>query len=162
VDIMSYLPGDILTKVDRVSMAVSLEARVPLLDHHLAEFALSLPSHMKFRQRRGEWILRRAVADLVPRSVLAKPKQGFAVPLAQWFRRGLRHRLVSILDPRLPVYEYLDLAAVARLVKEHLSGRRDHSYLLWRALVLQLWVASLTSRSSAQGRRSDVVSLSAR
>src|SRR5436309_396502 len=83
VDIMSYLPGDILTKVDRMSMAVSLEARVPLLDHHLAEFALSLPSRMRFRNGQGKWILGRAVADFVPRSVLTKPKQGFAVPLAR-------------------------------------------------------------------------------
>ncbi|PYR26784.1 MAG: asparagine synthase (glutamine-hydrolyzing) [Acidobacteria bacterium] len=162
VDILSYLPGDILTKVDRMSMAVSLEARVPLLDHRLAEFALSLPSHMKFRRGRGKWILRSAVADLVPGFVLAKPKQGFGVPLAQWFRHDLRHRLMSILDPGSPAYEYLDFPAVARLVKEHLSGRRDHSYLLWRALVLHLWLASLMSRRSARSRRSDITSLSTR
>jgi len=162
VDSMSYLPGDILTKLDRTSMAVSLEARVPFLDHRLAEFALSLPSDAKFRQGRGKWILRRAVADLVPPSVLAKPKQGFGVPLAQWFRCDLRHRLTGILEPRSPGCEYLDVPALARMVKEHLSGGRDHSYLLWRALVLQLWLASLTSRGSARSQRSGMLSSSVR
>jgi len=162
VDSMSYLPGDILTKLDRTSMAVSLEARVPFLDHRLAEFALSLPSDAKFRQGRGKWILRRAVADLVPPSVLAKPKQGFGVPLAQWFRRELRHRLAGILEPGSPGSEYLDVPALARMVKEHTSGRRDHSYLLWRALVLQLWVASSTSRGSARSQRSSMLSSSVR
>jgi len=162
VDSMSYLPGDILTKLDRTSMAVSLEARVPFLDHRLAEFALSLPSDAKFRQGRGKWILRRAVADLVPPSVLAKPKQGFGVPLAQWFRRDLRHRLTGILEPRSPGCEYLDVPALARMVKEHLSGGRDHSYLLWRALVLQLWLASLPSRGSARSQRSGMLSSSVR
>ena len=162
VDSMSYLPGDILTKLDRTSMAVSLEARVPLLDHRLAEFALSLPSDAKFREGRGKWILRRAVADLVPPSVLAKPKQGFGVPLAQWFRRDLRHRLTGVLEPSAPGCEYLDVPALARMVKEHLSGRRDHSYLLWRALVLQLWVASVTSRGSARSQRAGMLSSSVR
>ena len=162
VDIMSYLPGDILTKVDRMSMAVSLEARVPLLDHHLAEFALSLPSRMKFRNGQGKWILRRAVADFVPRSVLTKPKQGFAVPLAQWFRHELRHRLVSILDPRSPAHQYLDLPAVKCLVDEHLRGRRDHSPLLWRVLVLHLWLGSRTSHGGVRPTRSDVAPASSR
>ena len=160
VDIMSYLPGDILTKVDRMSMAVSLEARVPLLDHHLAEFALSLPSRMRFRNGQGKWILGRAVADFVPRSVLTKPKQGFAVPLAQWFRRELRHRVVSILDPQSPAQEYVDLPAVARLVNEHLCGRRDHSHLLWRVLALQLWLGSRTWHGGVRPTRSDVGSAS--
>jgi len=162
VDIMSYLPGDILTKVDRMSMAVSLEARVPLLDHHLAEFALSLPSGMKFRNGQGKWILRRAVADFVPRSVLTKPKKGFTVPLAQWFRHELRHRLVSILDPRSPAHQYLDLPAVKRLVDEHLRGRRDHSHLLWRVLVLQLWLGSRTWHGGVRPTRSDVAPASSR
>ncbi len=140
VDLQSYLPGDILTKVDRMSMAVSLEARVPLLDHPLVEFAVSLPSALKYRDGTGKWIFRRAIEGLVPDSVFRRPKQGFAVPLADWFRGELRHRLDALVRPDAPALAYVDAAAVARLRSEHLSGRRDHSGALWRVLVLDLWL----------------------
>lgn len=143
VDSLSYLPGDILTKVDRMSMAVSLEARVPLLDHHLVEFAAALPSHLKVRDGQGKWIFRRAIQDLVPDSVLSRPKQGFAVPLQLWFRNELRHRLDSLLHPESPVYEYVERGAVRRIINEHQSRRRSHNALLWRLVVLNLWLGSL-------------------
>ena len=143
VDMQSYLPGDILTKVDRTSMAVSLEARVPLLDHPLVEFAVALPGSLKRRDGTGKWIFRQAVTGLVPDIVLTKPKQGFAVPLVNWFRNELRHRLAHLERADSPVYEYADRGAVARLVKEHLALRRDHSHVLWRLLVLDLWIAAL-------------------
>ena len=143
VDLNTYLPGDILTKVDRASMSVSLEARVPLLDHHLVEFAVSLPGSLKYREGKGKWILREAIKGLVPASVLEQPKRGFAVPLNKWFNAELSHRLDTLLRPDRRVYEYVDQASVARLVREHRSRRRDHSYYLWRILVLDLWLDAL-------------------
>lgn len=140
VDLMTYLPGDILTKVDRMSMACSLEARVPLLDHRLVEFAVSLPSHLKVRDGSGKWIFRRAIADLVPEAVLTREKRGFALPLDRWFRNELAHRVDAILQADAPIYDFLDLEAVSRIVGEHQRARRDHSHLLWRILVLHVWL----------------------
>ncbi|MEO7457840.1 MAG: asparagine synthase (glutamine-hydrolyzing) [Gemmatimonadaceae bacterium] len=145
VDIGSYLPGDILTKVDRASMHVSLEARVPLLDHPLVEFAVSLPGSLKRRNGQGKWILREAIKGLVPDSVLTQPKRGFAVPLVRWLRNELRHRLERLMAPDRALYAYVDREGVARLVREHISGRRDHSHFLWRLLVLDLWLTSLAA-----------------
>ena len=142
VDVMSYLPGDILTKVDRMSMRVSLEARVPLLDHHFAEFALALPHALKRRQGVTKWIFRRAIEDLVPRSVLTKRKQGFGVPIVHWLRGPLRHRLAVLTDAGSPIYRYCDRAATGRILEEHVRGRRDHSDQIWRLLVLHIWLAA--------------------
>jgi asparagine synthase (glutamine-hydrolysing) len=143
VDTMSYLPGDILTKVDRTTMAVSLEARVPLLDHRLVEFVVALPSRLKIRGRTGKWILRQAIAGRVPPNVLEKPKQGFAVPLNRWFRKDLRYRVEKFLHVDSPMYEFVDRSAVRRTVTEHRLRRRDHSHLLWRLLVLDVWLRCL-------------------
>ena len=142
VDVMSYLPGDILTKVDRMSMQVSLEARVPLLDHHFAEFALGLPHALKRRDGETKWIFRRAIEGLVPAPVLTKPKQGFAVPLVHWVRGPLRHRTAALADPGSPIYRYCDPDATARILDEHRRGRRDHSVQIWRLLVLHLWLVA--------------------
>jgi asparagine synthase (glutamine-hydrolysing) len=150
VDLTSYLPGDILTKVDRASMSASLEARVPLLDHPLVEFAVSLPSHLKLRDGTGKWIFRRAIAGLVPESVLTKPKQGFGIPLGRWFRRELRHRLKEILSPSAANRAFVEPRRLGQLAREHLIGRRDHSALLWRVLVLERWLYHLASGSLAQ------------
>jgi len=143
VDLQTYLPGDILTKVDRMSMAVSLEARVPFLDHHVVEFALSLPSSLKLRDGTGKWLVRRAIEQLVPKSVLEHPKQGFAVPLASWFRRELAHRVQRLSSPTARVHEFTDVTAVRRIATEHRIGRRDHSWMLWRTMVLDLWLECL-------------------
>ena len=143
VDLLTYLPGDILTKVDRASMAVSLEARVPLLDHHLVEFAVSLPSSLKLRDGTGKWILREAIRGIVPDTVLTRPKQGFALPLARWLRGALRHRVDSLLRSDARIAEFVDARALARIALEHRIGRRDHSAMIWRALVLELWLAAL-------------------
>jgi len=140
VDVLSYLPGDILTKVDRMSMRVSLEARVPLLDHKFVEFALSLPSRLKFRDGSGKWVFREAIKGLVPPSVLTKKKQGFGVPIAQWLRGPLRHRMEALADQSSPVYRFCDERAVARLLREHQRRRRDHNTQLWRLIVLDVWL----------------------
>lgn len=143
VDLETYLPGDILTKVDRMSMAVSLEARVPLLDHHVVEFAMSLPSHLKIRQGTGKWILREAIQGVVPASVLSKRKQGFAVPLDKWLRNELGYRIKALLRPDNRIYEWLDRDAVQRIASEHLAGTRDHQTIIWRLVVLDGWLKAL-------------------
>jgi len=145
VDVQSYLPGDILTKVDRMSMAVSLEARVPLLDHVLVEFALSLPASLAVRDGQGKNLLRRVLSNVVPPAVLDRPKRGFALPLGRWLRRDLNHRLDALLRSDSPIYEFVDPVPVARLVLEHRRARRDHSHYLWRLLALDLWARSLSS-----------------
>ena len=142
VDLISYLPNDILTKVDRMSMAASLEARVPLLDHHLVEFATSLPGRFRRRDGTGKWVFREAVRPFVPSEVLTKRKQGFGVPLPLWFRGVLRPRIEALSARGAAIGEYAEPAAVRRLVREHLAGRRDHSAMLWKLLVLQRWLAS--------------------
>lgn len=148
-DMQTYLPGDILTKVDRTSMAVSLEARVPLLDHPLVEFATSLPGTFKLKDGTGKWIFRKAIEGLVPDIVLQKPKQGFAVPLDRWFRSELRGRIEALTSGG-PALEYVDERAVSRLVSEHLRGRRDHSHQLWRVLALDRWLARARSTGFAK------------
>lgn len=164
VDMATYLPGDILTKVDRASMAVSLEARVPLLDHRLIEFAVSVPSGLKIRNGHGKWLLREAVRDLLPPSVFAKRKQGFAAPIGSWFRGRLREGFQSVRADEAGIGEYIDWTAVERLYVEHQSGRRDHGSRLWRLFVLAEWLkaledgrlsrtTTLTSLQSVMGRQ---------
>jgi asparagine synthase (glutamine-hydrolysing) len=140
VDVLSYLPGDILTKVDRMSMAASIEARVPLLDHHMVEFAAGLPSSIKVRGGTGKWIFREAVRGLVPDLVFDKPKQGFGVPLEPWLRGPLHHHVDRLVRPGTHLHEWVEPDAVARVVAEHSGRRRDHSPLLWKLIVLQLWL----------------------
>jgi asparagine synthase (glutamine-hydrolysing) len=149
IDVENYLPGDILTKVDRTSMAVSLEARVPLLDFDLVEFALALPGNLRVNAKETKRLFRRAIRDIVPPFVLERPKRGFEIPLGLWFRGPLRHRLESLRSPSSPAAEYVDRKAVARLMREHLIGRRDHSPALWRVLVLDSWLRSLQAGSLA-------------
>ena len=142
LDLQTYLPGDILTKVDRTSMAVSLEARVPLLDFDLVDFALRIPGDLRVTAAESKRLFRRAIRGIVPDFVLSRPKRGFAVPLAQWFRSSLRHRIEALRSPPAAIEQYLNVQAVERLVKEHLIGRRDHSVLLWRLIVLNYWLAA--------------------
>jgi asparagine synthase (glutamine-hydrolysing) len=153
VDMGTYLPGDILTKVDRMSMAVSLEARVPLLDHHVVEFAASIPSSLKLRNGTGKWLLREAVKGLVPDWVLTKPKQGFAVPLDHWFRGPLRHRIEGLRRPDAAIAEWTDPGALRRVADEHLSGQRNHQGTLWRLMVLDGWLRALSAGELAGPQR---------
>ncbi len=140
IDSKTYLPGDILTKVDRASMAVSLEARVPLLDHKLIEFVTRIPAGVKMVGLETKHLFRQAVADLVPREILNRPKQGFGVPIQQWINRQLRDRIRDTLsDSRTLQRGYVARGHVELLLKEHECGRRDHSMALWSLLMLELW-----------------------
>ncbi|CAG0939134.1 asparagine synthase (glutamine-hydrolysing) [Gammaproteobacteria bacterium] len=138
IDIKTYLVGDILTKVDRASMAHSLEVRVPILDHELVEWAASLPPDLKLHRGEGKYVLKQAVARMVPRDVVYRPKMGFAVPLARWFRAELRERLRSrLLDGTLADTGLFSMDVVERLVSQHQSGLRDHSAILWSLLIYE-------------------------
>jgi asparagine synthase (glutamine-hydrolysing) len=129
---MTWLPGDILTKVDRASMAHSLEVRVPFLDHPLVEWAVSLPYRLRLNARGSKYVLRRALAPHLPQAVLQRRKMGFAVPLASWLR-GPLHGLVrtALAEPAFAQSGLFEMAAVARLLEQHQSGRRDHSRAIW-------------------------------
>lgn len=140
IDSKTYLPGDILTKVDRMSMAVSLETRAPLLDHKLIEFVGKIPAGLKMRGAETKYILKRAVADFVPPEILHRPKQGFGIPLDQWINRQLRDQIHETLtEPRTAQRGYLETSYVATLLDEHERGRRDHSTQLWSLFMLELW-----------------------
>lgn len=136
LDYKTYLPGDILTKVDRASMAHSLEVRTPFLDYEFVEWASKLPSSIKLRGSEGKHILKRALEPVLPREVLYRTKQGFAVPLDMWFRGSLRTRLAdTVRGERLAGCGIFDRKTLVRLVDDHHSGRRDHSAILWSLLM---------------------------
>jgi asparagine synthase (glutamine-hydrolysing) len=140
LDSKTYLPGDILTKVDRMSMAVSLEARAPLLDHKLIEFVTTVPSTLKLAGLETKHLLKRAVRDLVPAGILHRPKQGFGVPIDEWINQELRSRIRGTLcDARTRQRGYIDSRYVDVLLDEHERGRRNHSMGLWSLFMLELW-----------------------
>ncbi len=140
VDLVTYLPCDLLTKVDIASMAHSLECRQPFLDHHVVELAAEMPLALKMRHWRGKRILLETFGDLLPRSILQRGKMGFGVPLAHWFRNDLRDFAREVLlDPSTLARGYFRPEAVERLVAEHLAGAFDHAYRLWALLFFELW-----------------------
>jgi len=139
-DLVTYLPCDLMTKVDIASMAHGLECRQPFLDHRLVEFCIGLPSRFKLRRGRGKYLLRRAFRDLLPAEIWSRKKMGFGVPLDQWFRNELRpmaHDL--LLDQTARQRGYFRPEAIEALLREHESCAFDHSYRLWALLMLELW-----------------------
>lgn len=154
IDSKTYLPGDILTKVDRMSMAVSLEARVPLLDHKLIEFVTRIPASLKLAGTETKHLFKQAIADLVPAEIVNRPKQGFGVPIQEWINQQLRERIRDTLnDSRTLERGYVARAYVQVLLDEHKRGRRDHAMGLWSLLMLELWHRQYVDRNSAADSR---------
>lgn len=142
IDTSSYLPDDILAKVDRASMGVSLEVRVPMLDHRVLEFAWRLPSHMKIRGRQGKWVLKQLLRKYLPDSMIERPKMGFGIPVGAWLRGPLREWSEDLLaEDRLRAEGFLNPLSVRRLWRRHLSEGRGESDALWQILAFQSWVA---------------------
>jgi asparagine synthase (glutamine-hydrolysing) len=156
-DLLTYLPCDLLVKVDMASMAHSLECRGPFLDHRVVELAMALPIDRKLRLRAGrsKLSLKRAFADLLPPAIRGRPKMGFGVPIDRWFRGALQSELTEVLlDPAALGRGLFQPEAVAALVREHTEGRRDHAQRLWTLLMLELWFRHHIDPGSAPARRS--------
>ncbi|MCG7495011.1 asparagine synthase (glutamine-hydrolyzing) [Thalassobius sp. Cn5-15] len=144
MDIQTYLHDDVLTKVDRASMAVNLEARVPLLDHRLIEFAWQVPVGLKYRDKTGKWLLRQALHRHVPKEIMERPKMGFGVPVSTWLRGPLRDWAEQLLDPKSMQQEgFLNPTAVQDIWRKHLNGTEGLQYTLWNILMFQAWMRNM-------------------
>ena len=158
LDLMFYLPDDVLAKVDRAAMAVSLETRTPFLDHRVVEFAATLPLHMKLRNKQSKWILRRLLDRYVPRKLVERPKMGFGVPLHDWLRGPLREWAEARLDPaRLARHEVFDPIEVRHVWEEHLRGYSNNVATLWPVLMYDAWAEEATVTSEVPTLRTTSV-----
>jgi len=151
VDSKTWLPNDILVKVDRMSMANSLEVRSPLLDHRVMEFAATLPSALKYRGTTSKYFLKRHLEGRVPRDVIHRPKMGFSIPLGAWLRSDLREMAADfLLSERAVARGYFAPRRVRRLWDDHQARRRDHAHHLWALMVLELWHRLFVDQSRAR------------
>lgn len=157
VDLETYLPGDILVKVDRATMAYSLESRAPWLDHRLAEIAGSLPSSFKVRGKQGKFIFKEALRPLLPETIISRPKMGFGVPLAEWFRSALKP-IFEAAVMESPMEEFVNPKQVARLWQDHQSGWHNRGSELWNLLMLGLWNARYHNKAG-QGLVSEALAM---
>ena len=148
LDLKTYLVGDINTKVDRASMAHSLEVREPLMDHELVEWLATLPSSLKIRGQEGKYLFKKAMEPHLPNDVLYRPKMGFAVPLARWFRGPLKQRVRdAVLGERLRSTGWFNTAYLTHLVDAHQSGARDYSAPLWTLLMFDAFMRQVVDGS---------------
>jgi asparagine synthase (glutamine-hydrolysing) len=154
LDLKTYLVGDINTKVDRASMAHSLEVREPLMDHPLVEWLATLPTSLKVRGQEGKYLLKKAMGPFLPDEIMYRPKMGFAVPLARWFRGPLRERVrESLLGERLADTGFFNPAYLKRLVDEHGSGLRDYSASIWTMLMFDGFLRNVLDGAEPQALR---------
>jgi asparagine synthase (glutamine-hydrolysing) len=144
-DALTYLPDDILCKVDRASMATGLETRIPFLDHRVVALAWRMPQSMKIRGTEGKWALRQILHQHVPRALVERPKAGFGIPVGQWLRGPLREWAEALLDERRLLQEgYLNPVPIRATWEQHLSGRYDWTPRLWSVLMFQAWLEANT------------------
>ena len=147
LDTLTYLPDDILSKVDRAAMRNSLETRVPMLDHEVVKFAWSLPLNYKLRNGVSKWPLKELLYRHVPKKLIERPKTGFDIPLGEWLRGPLKDWAEELLDEhRLKKEGYFDAGIVQNLWREHLTEQFDHNLVLWNILMFQAWLDIQTSR----------------
>jgi asparagine synthase (glutamine-hydrolysing) len=155
-DAETYLPEDVLTKVDRMSMAHSIESRVPLLDNEVIAFASSLPASMKIRNGRRKHVLKEVAATLLPRAILERRKQGFGVPVGTWFRGNLRELFAdTLLSPTSLQRGYFQPMFVRQIVDEHLTGKRDHTLRLWQLVVFEKWLEQYVDHTPVARRAAE-------
>jgi asparagine synthase (glutamine-hydrolysing) len=157
LDLKTYLVGDINTKVDRASMAHSLEVREPLMDHELVGWLASLPSSFKVRGGEGKYLLKKAMEPHLPHEILYRPKMGFAVPLARWFRGPLRERVrEAVLGPALADTGLFDQRVLQSMLEAHLSGRNDFSANLWTTLMFEAFLRNVMGAGKSAPLRAAV------
>jgi asparagine synthase (glutamine-hydrolysing) len=141
LDVKTYLPCDILQKVDRMSMLVSLEARVPMLDHKLIEFSATIPNNFKIRNGETKYLLKKIAEKYIPKDVIYRPKRGFAIPLSKWIKKEWKDMTIELLlSKKSQERRIFNQLFIEKIVKEHMSGNRDHGGSIWTLMLLELWL----------------------